>query len=123
MKTILIVDDDPDVADFITCLLPDDRFFVETVDEGRLASAYIATRCFDVVILDILLPEKDGIELLREMRGMPIAPKVVAISGGGARIEASFGLQCAQAMGADAVLHKSRMLPDLPRLVERLAAA
>jgi DNA-binding NtrC family response regulator len=76
----------------------------------------------DVVVADILMPEKDGIELLMELRERAPDLPVIAISGGG-RISSLNYLETASAMGAVAVFNKPFNEKLLIEKIESLASA
>ena len=76
----------------------------------------------DVVVTDILMPEKDGIELLMELRERAPDLPVIAISGGG-RISSLNYLETASAMGAVAVFNKPFNEKFLIEKIESLASA
>ncbi|MGH6753485.1 response regulator [Hypericibacter sp.] len=82
MQDILVVDDDPSFADYITTLLRRDGYRVVCVDSGEKALEHLSTHPCRVVITDVLMPDMDGIELLREIgqRGLDVA--VIGITGG-----------------------------------------
>jgi len=68
MKPILIVEDEVIMRESLRDWLTDEGYHVETAEEGEEALKTIAERDFGVVILDLRLPGKDGIEVLREAK-------------------------------------------------------
>lgn len=64
---VLIVDDDPNVADVLQQLLEDEGFVVEYEGDGRAALLHIERRQPDVVLADMMMPRLDGVGLLREI--------------------------------------------------------
>jgi CheY-like chemotaxis protein len=68
--------------------------------------------------MDVLMPEVDGIEVLRAIEKMPLRPPVVAISGGGV-LPASLALSLASALGASAVLFKPFYRQELMEAVNQ----
>lgn len=82
MQDILLVDDDPSFADYVTTLLRRDGYGVVCVDSGEKALDYLSAHPCRVVITDVMMPDMDGIELLREIgrRGLDVA--VIGIAGG-----------------------------------------
>ncbi|QEX24558.1 hypothetical protein FRZ61_44990 [Hypericibacter adhaerens] len=81
MPDILLVDDDPSFADYMTTLLRRDGHRVTCVDSGEQALDHLSAHACQVVITDVLMPDMDGIELLREIgqRGHDVA--VIGITG------------------------------------------
>lgn len=73
-KKILIVEDDPEIRDFIKLYLSNDGYKTVEVDQGDLAVKVFHEEQPDLVILDILLPGLDGIEVCREIRKTSIVP-------------------------------------------------
>lgn len=65
---ILAVDDDPEVLGTLQRVLQRENFDVKAVNSGKKALAYLETAQPDLVILDIIMPEMDGIAVCRQMR-------------------------------------------------------
>ncbi len=105
MARILVVDDDERIRTTFRMLLEGAGYEVEEAHDGNAAMKCFAQCRVDLAITDILMPEKDGIEVMLAIRRMVPRVKVLAISGGG-RIEPSFYLTMAKHLGADAVLVK-----------------
>jgi len=68
MKPILVVEDEEIMRNSLRDWLTDNGYQVETVEDGEAALASVAQREFDLLILDLRLPGKDGIEVLRQAR-------------------------------------------------------
>jgi len=81
---ILVVDDEPDIRELVKDILEDESYEVEVAENGEAARNAFARRTPDLVLLDIWMPDIDGITLLREWSsgGMPDCP-VVVMSGHG----------------------------------------
>lgn len=77
----MLVEDSEDVRDFVVEILTGDGFAVSTACDGKAAWNLIGSRCFDLVISDMGLPDTDGEELLRNMRINSIETPVLLISG------------------------------------------
>lgn len=73
-KKILIVEDDPEIRNFIKLYLTNDGYQTVEVDQGNLALKVFQEENPDLVILDVLLPGLDGIEVCREIRKNSIVP-------------------------------------------------
>jgi CheY-like chemotaxis protein len=113
---VLIVDDDHNIAQTCKAYLEDRGYEILTAAGGREALEQLCDHRVDAVLLDILMPEKDGIETLLEIRKHYPTLQILAMSGGG-RIGTEYLLQAAGKLGADAVLRKP-FTPD--KLIEML---
>ncbi len=78
---ILIVEDDNKIAAFIKHGLTQDRFMVETIDNGDSAVDLIVDSIFDAIVLDVILPGKDGYTILREVRDAGVNTPIILLSG------------------------------------------
>src|SRR4029078_11083048 len=65
---ILVVEDDSVLRDGLSRSLRKAGYAVETADEGKLADQLLSVHAFDLVVLDLGLPELDGMEVLRRLR-------------------------------------------------------
>ena len=68
---ILVVDDEPDILEFLSYNLEKEGFSVETAENGKQALEKAKKSQPDIVLLDVMMPEMDGIEACRTMREMP----------------------------------------------------
>jgi DNA-binding response OmpR family regulator len=89
---ILVVDDDPTVADVVARYLLRDGHEVECVADGRLALAKAAERPPDLVVLDLMLPGMDGLEVCRRLRQASPVP-VVMLTALGEETDRLVGLE------------------------------
>jgi CheY-like chemotaxis protein len=97
----LIVDDDAKIRDFLRSVLEAQGYLVQETSDGREALSKIAQNCPDVVLTDIVMPDVEGIELIRMIRKVTPNLRIIAMSG------ASDGyLHAARALGADATIQK-----------------
>jgi CheY-like chemotaxis protein len=103
--TVLVVDDDPMVLQAVTLLLEDHGFTVLAAVDGVQGLQLYRNHRPDVVLTDIIMPEKEGIALTRELRREFPDAVIVAMSGGG-RMGNSDYVTIARALGADAGLYK-----------------
>jgi DNA-binding response OmpR family regulator len=67
-ETVMVVDDEPRVCQFFEKILGEDGYRVITATSGRRALALAAEACPDVILLDIVMPDLDGVATLRELR-------------------------------------------------------
>ena len=68
---VLVVDDEPDILEFLSYNLEKEGFLVETAENGKQALEKAKKNQPDIVLLDVMMPEMDGIEACRTMREMP----------------------------------------------------
>lgn len=68
---ILVVDDDPDIRVAITTILESQDYEVDTASDGVEALDRLRQEPPDLLILDLLMPRKDGFEVVKELRGNP----------------------------------------------------
>jgi DNA-binding response OmpR family regulator len=118
---ILLVDDDSAVRDSIAIVLSAAGHMVEQAANGIEGMRLLRQRSPDLVITDILMPQKEGIEIIREIRSLVPATPIIAISGGGGSGQADY-LKMAQAFGANAALAKPFDPEALLALVKRFAS-
>ena len=82
-KRILVVDDERDVRSLVCHILIDHGYQVEQAVDGREALAKIQASPPDLVVLDLMMPEVDGWQVLRELQGRDSRPRVVVLSAFG----------------------------------------
>lgn len=99
MKKILIMDDDPLVRSMLKMKLEDEGYDVEEATNGKEGILNFKVNRPDVVIIDLLMPEKEGVETIQELKQFYPDVNLIAISGGG-RISAEICLSMAKNLGA-----------------------
>lgn len=105
MPRILLVDDDTQIRNVFRQILEHAGYEVEIAQDGKAALKCFMDYPADLVITDVVMPEKDGLELVMELRRTSPATKLLVISGGG-RLNPFSYLVMAKQLGADAVLAK-----------------
>lgn len=118
-KKILVVDDDPDILTAITVGLADTGAAIETANDGNAAVEMSESLAPDVVILDIMLPQKSGflvLEKLRQAKPRGQGPKVIMITGNQGRRHKQY----AEALGVDAYINKPFRMDEIVAAVEKL---
>lgn len=103
---ILIVDDNEDMCRSMALLLGRAGYQVDSAPNGARAIEIQRAHPAQVLITDLLMPEKDGIETIEQFRRDFPAVKIIAMSGGGLRVKGERYLLTASVAGADAVLRK-----------------
>jgi len=105
---VLVVDDEPMVRDVLARYLEKEGFAVDTAEDGAAALDAYERTVPDLVLLDLMLPRIDGLEVLRRMRAVRSAP-VIMITAKGEETDRVVGLE----LGADDYVTK----PFSPREV------
>lgn len=77
---VLLVEDEPDLNNVLSKQLKSDGYTVDSCYDGEEASDYLEYCEYDVVILDIMLPKKDGLTLLSEIRNADITVPVILLT-------------------------------------------
>jgi DNA-binding response OmpR family regulator len=122
MAKILLVDDDTLVRTSLAYALEDAGHTVTQAVNGDDGLAALGRESFDVVVLDILMPEREGIETIREIRvKWPVLP-VLAISGGDKTGWSDF-LRMATVLGANDTMAKPFTATDFVDRVNRLLSS
>jgi DNA-binding response OmpR family regulator len=117
--SILVIDDEQLIRLQIRNALEFEGFTVHEAANGNEGLARIAQSTPDVVITDILMPDKEGIETILELRRTHPKIRIIAISGGGRTGNKDF-LRTAKHLGADRTLAKPFGLAELLRLVREV---
>lgn len=104
--SILVVDDDPILREIAAEMLRAHGYACAVAEDGAIAIAALADTPADLVVLDMIMPNKEGIETLREIKTRWPAIRVVMISAGTPTMTAQALLNMARALGADAVIEK-----------------
>ncbi|MBC8239835.1 MAG: response regulator [Alphaproteobacteria bacterium] len=116
---ILLVDDDPLVSATLSAILQRANYAVVTAADGNACLSELQSQEFDLVITDIMMPEKDGIETIVEIRKLNPSQKIVAISGGSLSVDLDY-LDFADKLGANGILPKPINSEQLLTMVEPL---
>jgi DNA-binding response OmpR family regulator len=119
VTTILLIDDDPLVAFTVERMLEGGGFTVIRAPDGEKGLQVLKERTVDLVITDLIMPVKEGIETIREIRELSTTLPVIAVSGGGGHGSSGNYLRMAQALGATEVLAKPFDQEELLAAVKR----
>jgi len=119
--SILIVDDEPGIRELLGIMLESSGHTVATAEDGIQAPKVMATRAIDVVITDLLMPERDGLEFITEVRKKYPSVKIIAMSGGGHIARDSY-LRIAKTFGAHFLLEKPFNQSDVLAAVDAVMA-
>ena len=110
MSSILIVDDEEPVRRMLGMLLTRAGYTVRSASNGVEALEVFSEAPTDLIITDLIMPEKEGVEFIIDLRRSHPGVRIVAMSGGG-RGSAQDYLSIAKALGASATVAKPFM-PD-----------
>ena len=80
---LLVVDDEENVRISLCGILQDEGYVVDAASSGEKCLSQLSRRKYDVVLMDVWLPGKDGIEVLKEIRATRPGQYVIMISGHG----------------------------------------
>jgi len=114
---LLVVDDDPDLAETLAILLTKLRHEVVTATSGRDAVALARARAFDLVILDVRMPDMDGFAVLRALKEQGSTASIVMLTGQG---DVEDAVEAAK-LGADDYLPKPIRVAGLERVLATIA--
>ncbi len=115
MATVLVVDDEPEIRTSLRGILAEEGMRVLEAEDGRQAFDVIQRERPELVILDVWMPEVDGLQLLQQLHGGAPSPAVIMISGHG-NIETAVK---ATKLGAFDFIEKPFSLDGLLRVVNR----
>ena len=107
MSKILIVEDNKDILNIYKKELEYNKYDVESAETGQSGIALIEKDSFDLIILDIMLPDMSGIELLKKAKEKDKKQKVVMLTN----VDIPAVVNDAYANGADGYLIKAELLP------------
>lgn len=122
MARILLVDDEALVLQLFEAVLELEHHDVTTASDGNAALAALAHGTFDVVVTDIVMPDKEGIEMIMEIRKLKPDLPIIAMSGGG-RGSSSDYLEMAALLGAKKTLAKPFSTQELLDAVREVLRA
>ena len=123
MARILVIEDEADLHTMLRVLLEREGHAVEEAGDGAEGLASLRQgEAFDLVITDVLIPEEDGIAVIKELPSLQPNARSLAISGGGTSLPANWSLKIMKMFGVDATLHKPFDHGELIRVVDDLLA-
>jgi YesN/AraC family two-component response regulator len=105
MYKLLIIDDEPHILLMLKKMLERSGYEVDLAANGVEGINLFRKSNADLVITDIIMPEKEGLETIREMRRIKPDLKIIAMSGGG-KVSADNYLEIARIFGASKIIEK-----------------
>src|ERR671912_2742985 len=116
MKRILIVEDEALMARMLARVLREEGYAAETAEDGRSGFARAADDSFDLLILDWMLPDRSGVQIVRGLRAAEVGTPVLMLTARDQVEDRVEGLDA----GADDYLPKPFALPELLARVRAL---
>ena len=120
MARILIIEDERQVREVLKQILERAGFEVDIANNGVDGTQHFRDNPADLVITDILMPEKNGLETIEELTKQNPKLPIIAISGGGPGERAQFALDVAELCGASRVLAKPFSRKEILAVVQDL---
>ena len=122
MAHVLIVDDDRQILKLLREVMEREGHGVMVAENGLSAGRLFRENAADLVITDLLMPHKEGLELIEELRSLSASVKIIAYTGGG-HLQPDEYLKFARGLGADRVFPKPIPIQELRAAVSELLAA
>lgn len=119
MAHILLIDDDEQFRAMLEQMLSQDGHRLTLAGDGEEGLRLAAEVRPDLIILDILMPLRDGIETILALKASGSAIPIIAMSGGRRLISAEFNLESAALLGVKATLAKPFARADLRQAIIR----
>jgi len=125
LANILIVDDDPDVREAVKIVLETQPYELTFASNGEECLEQVKKNTPDLIILDLLMPKKDGFEVIKELRGYQSYPRIPILVLTVVKKEAAgrrYELETALRMDVDDYIEKPIQPDDLIDRVKRILA-
>ena len=119
--TVLIADDDPTLRAIAAELLSGEGYRVLEAEDGNEALRAVEAETVDLIVLDMLMPNKDGIETIIELKRRRSSVRILAISSGGS-MDVDSLLKPALAFGADRVMSKPLRISTFATTIAEMLA-
>jgi CheY-like chemotaxis protein len=116
MPSVLVIDDQPELCRTIKAMLEKSGYQVSTAANGREAAGLIAGNTFDLVLTDVIMPQRDGLQVIMDVRKTNPELPVIVMTGVG-DVQGDYYLQLAADLGARGILHKPFSGQELLNLV------
>jgi CheY-like chemotaxis protein len=121
MAVIVVIDDHEPIRRLIRRILSKEGHDIFEAADGTVVSDLLHQHALDLVITDIFMPNRDGIEVVRDIRRLSPKTKIVAMTGSN-EIREELYFSAARALGADATITKPFRADVLRAMVRRLLA-
>lgn len=121
MPRILLIDDDTSFRGVLKVSMEQMGHTVVEAGDERTGLERFKDDVFDVVVTDLIMPDKEGIETIMDLRKLSPGVKIIAMSGGG-RVTSVDYLQIARQVGAKRILAKPFLYEDIKAAIDELTA-
>ncbi len=115
VRRVVVADDDPDIVDILTFNLRTAGYEVETAGDGEAALALVTRSVPDLVVLDVMMPKMDGLEVLAALKAEPATREIPVVmltaKASDSEVENGWGA------GADYYITKPFDLEELLRFI------
>lgn len=111
---ILLIEDEAGLIMTIQDRLMEEKFHVETASDGEEGFELAKTGVYDVIILDLMLPKKDGLDVCKDLRKLDIETPIIMLTAKGQVLDKVLGLK----LGADDYMQKPFEMMELVARIE-----
>jgi CheY-like chemotaxis protein len=118
--SILLVEDDPVMRTMVGMLLESAGHKAIGIGEAAGAADILERQPVDLIITDVVMPKKDGLEFIQEVRQKWPNLPIIAVSGGGDHLAGAYCLKTARTLGASATLAKPFQEQELLAIIARV---
>jgi DNA-binding response OmpR family regulator len=108
-KPILVIEDDPDITRMLELSLGEEGYTVDAAADGESGLARLAAQTYGLVLLDLMLPGMDGLDVCRRIRAQPAYTPIIILSSKSAEAHKVLGLE----LGADDYVTKPFSVVEL----------
>lgn len=115
-KRILVVEDDPDISHLLVIHLRDNAYQVDVVNNGVDGLERASNRVYQLIVLDLMLPGMDGLQLCRNLRSQSITIPILMLTAKSSELDRVLGLE----LGADDYLTKPFSILELQARVRAI---
>lgn len=117
MAHILVIDDEPHIRIILDKLLSRDGHQVDTAENGLLGCKQGSLFPYDLVITDMVMPERDGFEVIKEFSKKLPPPSIIVITGGSERVDRGYLISMARLLPVSRVVSKPINYEELSAIV------
>ena len=115
-KRILVIEDDPDISQLLEINLRDNAFRVDVVNNGIEGLERAVNQVYQLIVLDLMLPGLDGLEICKRLRGQEITVPILMLTAKTSEFDRVLGLE----LGADDYLTKPFSIMELQARVKAI---